>query len=184
MFIRKNKLNFLYMKRLSLITVIALFGIMSVSAQKFALVDMEYILKNIPMYESANEQLRQLSQRWQAEVEALTAEAQNLYKNYQTEVVFLSDDMRTRRENEIVAKEREANELKRKYFGPDGELFKKRESLMKPIQNEIYAAMKDIADAKGYQLILDRSSAMNIVFFSSKIDISDEVLTKLGYSRK
>jgi len=172
------------MKRLSLITVIALFGIMSVSAQKFALVDMEYILKNIPMYESANEQLRQLSQRWQAEVEALTAEAQNLYKNYQTEVVFLSDDMRTRRENEIVAKEREANELKRKYFGPDGELFKKRESLMKPIQNEIYAAMKDIADAKGYQLILDRSSAMNIVFFSSKIDISDEVLTKLGYSRK
>jgi len=172
------------MKKLSLITVIALFGIMSASAQKFALVDMEYILKNIPMYESANEQLKQLSQRWQAEVEALNEEAQTLYKNYQTEAVFLSDDMRTRRENEIVAKEREANELKRKYFGPDGELFKKRESLMKPIQNEIYTAMKDIADAKGYQLILDRASATNIVFFSSKIDISDEVLTKLGYSRK
>jgi len=171
------------MKKLSLITVVAFLGIMSVSAQRFAMVDMEYILKNIPMYESANEQLKQISQRWQSEVEAKNEEARNLYKNYQTEVVFLSDDMKTRRENEIVAKEKEANELKRRYFGPDGELFKKRESLMKPIQNEIYTAIKDVSDAKGYQLVLDKSTGMNIIYFSSKIDISDDVLSKLGYSK-
>ena len=171
------------MKKLSLITIIVLLGVMPVSAQKFALVDMEYILKNIPMYESANEQLKQISQKWQSEVEAKNEEAKNLYKNYQTEVVFLSDDMKARKENEIVAKEKEANELKRKYFGPDGELFKKRESLMKPIQDEIYTAMKDISESKGYQLVLDKASGMNIVYYSSKIDISDDVLTKLGYSK-
>ena len=171
------------MKKLSLITIIAFWGIMSVSAQKFALVDMEYILKNIPMYESANEQLKQISQKWQSEVETKNEEAKNLYKNYQTEVVFLSDDMKTKKENEIVAKEKEANELKRKYFGPEGELFKKRESLMKPIQNEIYTAIKDISEAKGYQLVLDKASGMNIVYYSSKIDISDDILSKLGYSK-
>jgi outer membrane protein len=183
MFVQRNKLNFLRMKKITLITVIAFLGIIPVSAQKFALVDMEYILKNIPMYESANEQLKQISQRWQSEVEAKNEEAKNLYKNYQTEVVFLSDDMKTKRENEIVAKEKEANELKRKYFGPEGELFKKRESLMKPIQNEIYAAIKDVSEQKKFELILDKASGMNIIYYSSKVDISDEVLSKLGYSK-
>ena len=172
------------MKKIFLITVMALGGLVSLSAQKFALVDMEYILKNIPMYESANEQLKQISQRWQSEVETKNEEAKNLYKNYQTEVVFLSDEMKIRKENEIVAKEKEANELKRKYFGPEGELFKKRESLIKPIQDEIYTAVKDVSEAKGYQLILDKASGMNIIYYSSKIDISDEILTKLGYSKK
>ncbi len=172
------------MKKLSLITVVALLGIMSVSAQKVALVDMEYILKNIPMYESANEQLKQVSQKWQSEVEAKNEEAKNLYKNYQTEVVFLSDEMKTRKENEIVDKEKEANELKRKYFGPDGELFKKRESLMKPIQDEIYTAIKAVSEEKKYDLIWDKTSGMNLIYYSSKMDISDEVLTKLGYSKK
>jgi outer membrane protein len=144
---------------------------------------MDYILKNIPMFESANEQLRQISQRWQSEVEAKNEEAKVLYKNYQTEVVFLSNDMKAKRENEIVAIEREANELKRRYFGPEGELFKMRESLMKPIQNEIYTAIKDISEQKKYELILDKASGMNIIYYSSKIDISDEVLSKLGYSK-
>lgn len=153
------------------------------SAQKFAVVDMDYILKNIPNYESANEQLKQISQKWQKEVEAKKEEAKVLYKNYQTELVFLSDEMKVKKENEIVAKEKEANELKRKYFGPQGELIKKRESLMKPIQDEIYVAIKDVSESKGYQLILDKASAVNIIYYSSKIDISDEVLTKLGYSK-
>ena len=183
MFVQRNKLNFLRMKKLSLITVVAFWGIMSVSAQNFALVDMEYILKNVPRYETANEQLKQISQKWQSEVEAKNEEAKNLYKNYQTEVVFLSDDMKKKRENEIVAKEKEANELKRKYFGPEGELFKKRESLMKPIQDEIYTAIKDISEHKKYQLVLDKASGMNIIYYSSKIDISDDVLSKLGYSK-
>ena len=152
-------------------------------AQKFALVDMEYIFKNIPAYERANEQLNQVSKKWQAEVEALSVEAQTLYKNYQNEVVFLSQEQKKARQDAIMAKEKEAAELKKKYFGPEGELFKKRTSLMTPIQDEIYNAVKDIADLRGYQLVLDRASAAGIIFGSPKIDISNEVLEKLGYGR-
>ena len=151
-------------------------------AQKFALIDMEYILKNVPAYERANEQLNQVSRKWQAEVDALTQEAQTLYKNYQSEAVFLCNEQKTQREEAIVAKEKEAAELKRKYFGPEGELYKKRESLMTPIQDEIYNAVKDISDLKGYSLILDRASDAGIIYASPKIDISNEVLTKLGYN--
>ena len=155
---------------------------LSVSAQKFALVDMDYIFKNIPAYERANEQLNQVSKKWQAEVEALQVEAQTLYKNYQNEVVFLSQEQKKARQDAIVAKEQEAAELKKKYFGPQGELFKKRTALMTPIQEEIYNTIKDIADLRGYQLILDRASDAGIIFGSPKIDISNEVLSKLGYS--
>ncbi len=170
------------MKKLfSLLCLLMIMGAQAM-AQKFALVDMEYILKNIPAYERANEQLNQVSKKWQAEVDALTEEAQTLYKNYQSEAVFLSAEQKTQKEEEIVAKEKEAAELKKKYFGPEGELFKKRESLMAPIQDEIYNAVKDISDSKGYSLILDRASDAGIIFASPKVDISNEVLTKLGYS--
>ena len=111
-----------------------------------------------------------------------TTEAQTLYKNYQSEAVFLSEEQKTKREDAIVAKEKEAAELKKKYFGPEGELFKKRTALMSPIQEEVYNAVKDIADLRGYQLILDRASDTGIIFGSPKIDISNEVLSKLGYS--
>ncbi|GAY27798.1 MULTISPECIES: OmpH family outer membrane protein [unclassified Prevotella] len=151
-------------------------------AQKFALVDMDYILKNVPAYERANEQLNQVSKKWQAEVEALATEAQTMYKNYQNEVVFLSQEQKKSRQEAIVEKEKQAAELKKKYFGPEGELFKKRTSLMTPIQEEIYNAVKDIADLRGYQLILDRASDAGIIFGSPKIDISNEVLQKLGYN--
>ncbi len=154
---------------------------MPAMAQKFVLVDMEYILKNIPAYERANEQLNQVSRKWQAEVEALSTEAQNLYKAYQSEAVFLSTEQKKEKEGAIVAKEKEAAELKKKYFGPEGELFKKRESLMAPINDEIYTAVKEICEAKGYSLVLDRASDAGIIFASPKIDISSEVLQKLGY---
>ena len=156
---------------------------LTMSAQQFALIDMDYILKNIPAYERANEQLNQVSKKWQAEVEALTTEARTMYKNYQNEVVFLSAEQKKAKQDAIVSKEQEAAELKKKYFGPDGELFKKRTSLMTPIQEEIYNAVKDIADLRGYQLILDRASDTGIIFGSPKIDISNEVLDKLGYGR-
>ena len=155
---------------------------LTASAQKFALIDMDYILKNIPAYERANEQLNQVSKKWQAEVEALNTEAATMYKNYQNEVVFLSQEQKKKRQEDIMAKEKEASDLKRKYFGPEGELFKKRESLMTPIQEEIYTAVKDIAELHSYSLILDRASDSGIIFGSPKIDISNEVLKKLGYS--
>lgn len=169
------------MKRLIICTLCAICGFTYVSAQKFALVDMEYILKNIPAYERANEQLDQVSKLWQAEVDALTTEAQTLYKNYQNEVVFLSKEQKQTRQDAIVAKEKEAADLKKKYFGPEGELYKKRTALMTPIQDEIYNAVKDISETRGYQLILDRASDAGIIFGSPKIDISSEVLRKLGY---
>ena len=156
-----------------MIGMVLLFSVASM-AQKFALVDMEYILKNIPAYEMTNEQLSQLSKKWQNEVEAIQQEAQNMYKKYQSDLVFLSAEMKTKREEEIVKKEQAAQE---------GELYKKRESLMKPIQDEIYNAVKEIANDKGYQMVIDRASAGSMIFASPRIDISNEVLTKLGYAK-
>lgn len=154
----------------------------SANAQKFALIDMEYILKNIPAYERANEQLNQVSRKWQAEVEAINTEAATMYRNYQNEVVFLSQEQKQAKQEAIMQKEKEGADLKKKYFGPEGELFKKREALMQPIQDEIYNAVKDIADLRGYQLVIDRASDNGTIYASPKIDISNEVLQKLGYS--
>ena len=169
------------MKRLFFCAFCAFCVTLTTSAQKFALVDMDYIFKSIPAYERANEQLNQVSKKWQAEVDALQIEAQTLYKNYQNEVVFLSKEQKQAKQDAIVAKEKEAADLKKKYFGPDGELFKKRTALMNPIQEEIYNAIKDVSDLRGYQLVLDRASDTGIIFGSPKIDISSEVLKKLGY---
>ena len=170
------------MKKLLLIAGLAIFAV-AAQAQKIALIDMEYILKNIPAYEMANEQLNSISKKWQGEVEAVQQEAQNLYKSYQADLVFLSPEMKTKKETEIVEKEKEAQDLKRKYFGPEGELYKKRESLIKPIQDEIYNAVKQISEEKGYAVIVDRASASSIIFASPKIDVSNDVLSKLGYSK-
>lgn len=168
------------MKKIFLIAIMATMAI-AANAQKYALIDMEYILKNIPAYERANEQLSQVSKRWQAEVEALTTEATTMYKNYQNEVVFLSQEQKQAKQEAIMQKEKEAADLKKKYFGPEGELFKKRESLMSPIQEEIYNAVKEVAELRGYQMVLDRAADNGIIFASPKIDISNEILQKLGY---
>ena len=171
------------MKKLILILFVAVCGLGYASAQKFALIDMEYILRNIPSYEIANEQLNQVSQQWEKEVNDLSKEAENLYKNYQGEMVFLTDEQKKKREEEIVLKEKEVTETRYKYFGPEGELYKKRQSLMRPIQEDIYNAVKAVAQEKGYQTIFDRASSQSIVFASPSIDVSNEVLAKLGYSK-
>ena len=171
------------MKKMILSLLLALGALLPASAQKFALVDMEYILKNIPAYERANEQLNQISKKWQSEVEALNNQAQTLYKNDQNELVFLSAEQKKQREQAILDKEKEASDLKKKYFSPEGELYKKRESLIGPIQDEIYVAVKGIAEQRGLALVLDRASDNGIVFASPTADISNEVLAKLGYSK-
>ena len=170
------------MKKLFILSMLLCTFAIQASAQKFALIDMEYILGNVPSYERANEQLNQISKKWQAEVEAVDNQAKTLYKNYQNEAVFLSEQQKKDREQAIVDKEKEASELKKKYFGPEGELYKKRVSLIEPIQEEIYNAVKGIAQSKGFQLILDRASDTGIIFASPSIDISNDVLAKLGYS--
>ncbi len=171
------------MKKLIVAVIIAAAGVLGASAQKFALIDMDYVLSNIPSYEMANEQLNQLSQRWQKEVEAVAKEAETLYKNYQNEMVFLTNDQKKKKEEEIVAKEKSAAELRQKYFGPDGELYKKRQSLMKPIQEDVYNAVKKVSEERGYQCIFDRATSSDIVFASPRIDVSNEVLEKLGFSK-
>lgn len=170
------------MKKTLTIVFLLLAAGLTANAQRFALIDMEYILKNIPAYERANEQLNQSSKKWQSEIDQLAEEAQAMYKNYQSESVFLSEEQKNQKEEEIIAKEKETAELRRKYFGPEGELYKKRESLMKPIQDEIYNAVKEIADQKNYSVVVDRASAVSIVFATPSIDISNDVLAKLGYS--
>ena len=164
------------MKKVFVTCLLAIVAV-AASAQKFALIDMEYVLKNVPAYERANEQLNQVSKKWQAEVEALNTEA-----NYQNESVFLSQEAKKKKQEAIMQKEKEASDLKRKYFGPEGELFKKRTSLLSPIQEEIYNAVKDISELRGYSLVVDRASNAGIIFGSPKIDISNEVLQKLGYA--
>ncbi len=171
------------MKKTLLSLIILLGAVLGASAQKFALIDMDYILRNVPAYEMANEQLNQVSLRWEKEVTELSKEAETLYRNYQSERVFLTDDQKKKREEEIVAKEKEVTDLKYKYFGPEGELFKKRQSLIKPIQEEVYNAVKKVAEEKGYQVIFDRASSAGIIFASPRIDVSNEVLAKLGYSK-
>ncbi len=171
------------MKKLIIIMAVAIAGVCSAAAQKFAMVDMEYILKNVPTYEMANEQLEQLSQRWQKEVEAIGKEAQTMYQSYLADKVFLTADQAKKREEEIVAKEKEATELRMKYFGPEGELYKKRQSLLKPVQDDVYNAVKKVAEERGYQAIFDRATASDIIYASPRIDVSNEVLAKLGYSK-
>ena len=170
------------MKKFTIALLMLIAGIASASAQKFALVDMEYILSNVPAYEMANEQLNQLSQRWQREVEAVAQEAQTMYQNFLADKVFLTDDQIKQREQEIVDKEKEATDLRYKYFGPEGELYQKRVALLKPIQDEVYEAVKQVATQRGYQCIFDRASSSNIIFASPTIDVSNEVLQRLGYS--
>ena len=148
--------------------------------QSIAYIDMSYILKNLPQYEQANEQLTMLSKRWQKEIDAAQQEARVMATNYQTEQIFLTETMRAEREQEIVKKEQAVLELKRKYFGQEGELYKKREALIRPIQDEIYTAIQDLANEKRIDIVKDRSADPALIYMSSKLDISDQVLRKLG----
>lgn len=163
-----------------LLSFILCFGMAFAKDQSIAFIDMAYILKNLPQYEQANEQLTMLSKRWQKEIDVAQQEARVMTTNYQTEQIFLSEAMRREREQEIVKKEQEVLELKRKYFGQEGELYKKREALIKPIQDEIYNAIQDLANEKKIDIVKDRSADPALIYMSSKLDISDQVLHKLG----
>jgi len=164
--------------------LIGIFMVLAVGnsyAQKYALIDMEYILKRIPTYESANKQLESLSMQWQSEVDKEVETVDAMYRKYQADLATLRGDEKTKRENEIVAKENAIQELRNKYFGPQGELFKKQEEIIKPIQDDIYEAVKAVSTESGYSIVVDRASATSIIFASPSIDISDQVLSRLGY---
>lgn len=151
------------------------------NAQRYAFVDTDYILSNIPAYKAAQQKLNQLSADWQKEIEDEYAEVEKMVKDYQTEKVLLTNEMKKQREAEIAAKNRQVKELQKKFFGPQGELFQKRQELIKPIQDEVYNVIKDIAESGNYAIIFDTAAGATILFTDPKYDKSDEVLEKLGY---
>lgn len=163
-----------------LFALIALPAMAALKTMDIAYVDLQYILKNLPQYESANDQLNIISKRWQKEIDTADQVAKVLVANYQTEQIFLTEAMKKQREEEILAKENEVLELKRKYFGQDGELFKKREALLKPIQDEVYAAIQEVANEQFIKIVKDRSADPSLIYMSNKLDVSDAVLQKLG----
>ena len=169
------------MKKIALLTAVVLLTSAAALAQKYAFVDSEYIKKNIPAFNAAQEQLDKLSKQWEKEVSDGYAVVEQMYKSYQNESVLLSQDMKSKREEAIVAKEKEIKDLQNKYFGMDGELFKKREELVKPIQDEILKAIKEMAVEGSYAVIFDTAAGGNILFANPKYDLSDQVLQKLGY---
>jgi len=169
------------MKKISILTAVMLLTTVTAFAQKYAFVDTEYIRKNIPAFNTAQDQLDKLSKQWEKEVADGYSVVEQMYKSYQNESVLLTQDMKTKREEAIVSKEKEMKDLQNKYFGVQGELFKKREELVKPIQDEILKAIKEIAVEGSYAVIFDSAAGGNILFANPKYDISDQVLQKLGY---
>jgi outer membrane protein len=169
------------MKRIFVVVVIATLSFSLALAQKFAYVDSEYILNNIPSYKAAQEQIDKLSAEWQKEIETKAGDIDKMYKSFQSEKVLLTEEMKTKREDEIVKKEQEVKDLQKKYFGRDGMLFKKRQELTKPIQDEVFNAVKTLAVEQGFAIIFDTASNTGILYSNPKNDKSDEVLQRLGY---
>jgi outer membrane protein len=169
------------MKKSLVILIMAFFGMASSFGQKYAFVDTEYILNNIPNYKAAQEQIDKLSAQYESEVKGLYTEIDKMYKEYQAEKVLLTDEVKAKREEQIVTKEREAKKMQNDYFGEEGLLFKKRQELIKPIQDEVYNAVKALANEGGYAVIFDSASGPTMLYTNPRYDISDEVLQRLGY---
>lgn len=165
-----------------LVLAFALMLSSAVSAQKYAYIDSDYILRNVPEYQDAQNQMDDLSEKWQKEIETKFLEIDNLYKKYQADVVLLPTDMKKKREEEIINIEKEVKAYQQEKFGQDGALFQKRQELIKPIQDKIYNALEEIATTKNYAFIFDKASGASIIYVNPKFDISDDVLDELGYS--
>lgn len=166
---------------LTLVLATSMAGCIFSQSQKLGYVDTDYILKNIPAYQAAQAQLDKISADWQKEIENIYAQIDKMYKDFQSEKVLLTEEMKTKRENDIVAKEKDAKDLQKKYFGKDGDLYKKRQELVKPIQDEVFNSIKEIAIQGNYAIIFDSAGSINMLYTDPKLDKSDEVLKKLGY---
>jgi len=168
-----------------LVIILAVFATLPLAAQqqRFAFVDTEYILNNIPAYRSAQQQIDRLSADWQREIEAQFAEVERMYRNFQAERVMLTEDMRKRREDEIISKEQEVRELQQRYYGPEGELVKRQQELVKPIQDEVFRAIREMAVEGRFDAVFDTAADASLLYVNPRQDRSDEVLEKLGFRR-
>ena len=169
------------MKKLLLILTLSFTTITATQAQKFAYVDTDYILNKIPEFKQAQDKLDAISADWQKEIENKYTEVDQMYRAYQQEQVLLTDEMKVKREEAIINKETQAKQLQQKYFGPEGDLYLKRQELIKPIQDKIYDAIQQLAANNKYQVIFDSSSDLIMLYKNNNLDKSDEVLDLMGY---
>lgn len=168
------------MKKISLFVIIALMGTFSVFAQKYAIIDTRFILDKMPEYKAAQEQLDKIAADWQRDIDGRQAKLDQLYKNYDAEQVMLSDDLKKKRQDQLFVTEKELRDLQRQRFGFEGDLFKKRQELIKPIQDKVYNAVQKISSQRGYDFVLDKSEGITIIFADPKLDKSEDVLKELG----
>lgn len=171
------------MKKFALLTLVVAFSTLSAVGQRFAFIDTEYILENIPEYQAALQEINQLSVQWQNEVEAKFAEIDQMYRRYQAEAVLLPEELRRQREEEIIERERQAKNLQMQRFGREGDLFKRRQELIRPIQDQVFKAVEEIANRNNYVLVFDKAGGGNIFYADTNHDLSDQVLQRMGYRR-
>lgn len=171
------------MKKIIFSLILSVFTL-TTFAQRFAYVDTEYVLNNVPEYTEAKKQIDDLSRTWQTEIENKLKEVDKLYKDYQKEQVLLTEEMRQQRQRQIEEKEKAVKDMQKQRFGYEGDLFKKRQELVKPIQDRVYDAVQKVATAKGYDVIFDKSSGVTMLYASTKLDVSDDVLKQLGLAPK
>ncbi|HRO43536.1 MAG TPA: OmpH family outer membrane protein [Flavipsychrobacter sp.] len=168
------------MKKLMLSILLVLSGTFAAVAQRYCIVDSKYILERVPDYKNAQDKLDALSKTWQTEVDNRMADIDRLYKSYQAERAMLSDEVRKKREDEIMSKEKAAKDLQKKYFGYEGDLFKKRQELVKPVQDRVFNAVQKLSQQKGYDLVLDKAGGVTLFYADPKLDRSDDVLKLMG----
>lgn len=168
------------MKKITLFVIIALMGSFGVFGQKYAIIDTRMILDRMPDYRAAQTQLDNIAQDWQKDIDSRQTKLDQLYKNFDAEQVMLSDDLKKKRQDQLFVTEKELRDLQRQRFGFEGDLFKKRQELIKPIQDRVYNAVAKISSARGYDFVLDKSEGITIIFADPKLDKSEDVLKELG----
>lgn len=168
------------MKKLLFIALITFLSAFTVSAQRYAIIDTKYILDKMPAYKEADKRLAETAQQWQREIDAKQAELDQMYKNYDAEQYMLTDELKKKREDQLFNKEKEVRDLQKKRFGYEGDLFKERQRLVKPVQDRVYNAVQKMAVNRGYDFVLDKSEGITVIFADPKLDKSDEVLKELG----
>lgn len=168
------------MKNIFFASLFMLAGTLTVQAQRYAIIDTKYILGKLPEYVDADKKLQAISDQWQKEIDNMQAQLNDMYKNYDAEQYMLSDDLKKKREDELFNKEKELRDLQKKRFGYEGDLFKERERIVKPIQDKVYNAVQKMAVAHGYDFVLDKSEGITIIFADPKLDRSNDILQQLG----
>lgn len=171
------------MKKLFMGIMLALFATFAANAQRYCVIDSKYILEKVVDYKDAQTKLDQLSKSWQTEIDNRMQEVDRMYKAYQAERAMLSDDMRKKREEEIIQKEKIAKDLQKQRFGYEGDLFKERQKLVKPVQDRVYNAVQKMATSKGFDLVLDKAGGVTMFYADPKLDKSDDVLKLLGINK-